>query len=144
MEDQDRTELQHAREIVALAEAMLTPAYTWTRHATARNGRGRVVKPTAPTARRWCAVGALIRAREMLKDRDIMLAYGVTGDIPRLWNEAYARAIAETAGMIERPRGDGLHAIAEYNDRARSRLAVLKLFARVIELLDARLAQAAS
>jgi hypothetical protein len=143
MEDQDRTELQHAREIVALAEAMLTPAYTWTRHATARNGRGRIVKPTAPTASRWCAVGALIRARAILLDRDMMLAHGVTGDIKRRWNAAYARAVTEMAGMIERPHGDGVDAIAEYNDTHNKR-AVLKLFARVIELLDARLAQAAS
>src|SRR4051812_10744467 len=34
----------------------------WTREVYARDGSGREVEPTSPRARRYCAVGSLIRA----------------------------------------------------------------------------------
>jgi hypothetical protein len=124
--------LERARIFLECAEALITPPRTWSRHEYARAAGGRVVEPTDPSARRWSAAGALMRAREM---------YGGS-DVARAW-DAYDRALAELARGIDFPRAPyAVCAVNEYNSRARSKRAVIRLFKHAIYSLDAQLAQA--
>jgi hypothetical protein len=68
-------------------------------------------------------------------------------DNVREWNEAYACAISATARAVDPTSGPladvtGYLIVAEYDDSAPSKLAVLKLLDHVIAALDAQLAQA--
>jgi hypothetical protein len=137
--------ISRARELVALTEATFVRPRTWTRRARARTASRRVVMPCDARARQWDMVGALDRARALLTDRDVMFMHSAAGDILRAWYDAYDHALAVLAQGIPFPRAPyPVCAVTEYNDRARSKRAVLKLLRHAIAELDARLAQATS
>ena len=98
------------RPIIERARALIADEDHWCRAALAKDEDGRQVDPTDATARRWCAVGAIIAA-----------AFELVGDVKQAHNlaEVVARKI----------RGDS--SLVNTND-TKGRAAVLALFEKAL------------
>jgi hypothetical protein len=142
--NREHEELRHAREILSLAEELIMPPRCWTRGALARDAAGGAILPRSCAARRWSAVGAMDRARRILRDRE---ANAEPWDAFVSWYTAYGRALRVCAGLAEKRgivRRRGAHdedVITAYNDRTRDKRAVLKLLAAARREIDMQLEQ---
>ena len=105
-------------DILKSARALIEAPEAWTTHAAARGEDGRWANPTGPTARQWCALGAITRAVEDVGESVLSEEQAVTalstaidptsGHVPysfvQSWNDDRMRSHSDAFGRYCRVR----------------------------------------
>lgn len=77
----DENIVMTAEQILAAAEALITPPERWTRHHAARDATGKPVYASDETAVCWCGLGAIQKVAPWSAER--VKAEGLLGDVCR-------------------------------------------------------------